>query len=1072
MKIVHLSDTHIHTLKFHDEQRKVFHNLYEQLRTLEFDAILHTGDVMHDQTRLSPESVELTVEFLQGLRQFGVPVYILLGNHDGISSNADRLDAISPIVTAISGSDGGPIAICDTWESSQMEVAPGIIFHAFSIYNPDERFDREIDSNVVNVALYHGKVGSSLLNGNILKGDGEILRNRGDFLSLDVFSNYDAGLFGDIHEYQALDPSSRFCYAGSLLQTRAGETPQKGFLLWEISAAEIRHERHLIDNPHPYVRFFFEEGLSLEDAHNRIANATDLTGARVRIVNKSGLINTPDLLQMVSDIQSRFTTLECVFKNDNDRTGGNVAATLHKKGFDLSALTSLPGQQQMIRQHLTSVLNVEDEELVEAVMALHKTSYETAEGVDVQQRPTGIFSLLDMEWSNLFKFGGEHSLRFEDYHGLTGILGPNEAGKSSVVDILTFALFERIPKDHGKKLSRVINLERDSGNVKVRLRLPNGDILQVDRFIKRGKEEASSSTLRLYRLDADGTVLENLTDGSKPNTEKKLRDMIGTYEDFLMASYATQFDFLKFIAEGATERLNTLKRICDINYFDNLIENAKAEHRFIKKSQDQTDYAAVIRDKETEIASAMVARQGVEERIQEKKQERKTLRDEITELQAQIRAYGIAGFEAPSRIREKITQVENNIRIYGVSIDKANKNITDLNKTLVTAKASVAGKDRAILTARVNKAEVAQGKLPAQRSKMDLLRREMEIGAQAIEGVEQAPCIQHEDFMLRCPYIQSALDEVEQYQQKVEELERLVQEYERLEQEAADKKDARALLDSYVAAVNDVTGIEKELRLLEREITTKQENIANFQQQLDELRQKLSVAEANVNQAAEVEQLQQQIKELERDISAIDGIIRTIENELRSVDGQISRCNYEISTAQDNIVKQAELQRNFLKYDFYLKCLDGKTGIPMQILAAILPALNSEIEEIIGSAMDCRVFFDVSANDAIEVYYQRGDSAPVTIGMASGMQKQLASVVIRLALFEVSQVIHADSIFLDEPATAMSAERQQHFTQILGVLKDRFSKVFIITHMDYLADVVDHVIGVSVDSSGDSFLKV
>ena len=100
MLIAHISDTHIRNLKYHYEYRQAFADLYDKLRDQKPDIIVHTGDIAHTKTQLSPEYFELTSEFLNTLANIA-PLYVILGNHDGNLKNIERQDAITPIVEAL-----------------------------------------------------------------------------------------------------------------------------------------------------------------------------------------------------------------------------------------------------------------------------------------------------------------------------------------------------------------------------------------------------------------------------------------------------------------------------------------------------------------------------------------------------------------------------------------------------------------------------------------------------------------------------------------------------------------------------------------------------------------------------------------------------------------------------------------------------------------------------------------------------------------------------------------------------------------------------------------------------------
>ena len=52
MKIAHLADIHIRNLKYHDEYRQVFAELYEKLAEEKPDVIVVVGDLAHTKNML------------------------------------------------------------------------------------------------------------------------------------------------------------------------------------------------------------------------------------------------------------------------------------------------------------------------------------------------------------------------------------------------------------------------------------------------------------------------------------------------------------------------------------------------------------------------------------------------------------------------------------------------------------------------------------------------------------------------------------------------------------------------------------------------------------------------------------------------------------------------------------------------------------------------------------------------------------------------------------------------------------------------------------------------------------
>ena len=101
MKIVHIADVHWRGLQRHEEYRRSFEDMFAQCREINPDAIVIAGDIVHSKTQgISPELIDSLAWWFTEMHKI-CPVHVMLGNHDGLVLNADRQDAISPIVNML-----------------------------------------------------------------------------------------------------------------------------------------------------------------------------------------------------------------------------------------------------------------------------------------------------------------------------------------------------------------------------------------------------------------------------------------------------------------------------------------------------------------------------------------------------------------------------------------------------------------------------------------------------------------------------------------------------------------------------------------------------------------------------------------------------------------------------------------------------------------------------------------------------------------------------------------------------------------------------------------------------------
>ena len=81
--------------------------------------------------------------------------------------------------------------------------------------------------------------------------------------------------------------------------------------------------------------------------------------------------------------------------------------------------------------------------------------------------------------------------------------------------------------------------------------------------------------------------------------------------------------------------------------------------------------------------------------------------------------------------------------------------------------------------------------------------------------------------------------------------------------------------------------------------------------------------------------------------------------------------------------------------------------------------------------------------------------------MASGAEKTMAAMAIRLAFLAVSNLPTSDIMVLDEPGPALDEEHLQAFTSLLDMVKVHFKTILLISHLDSLKDVVDLTLDIS-----------
>ena len=464
-KCAHFADIHFRGLTRHDEYRSVFKKSFKELRKLKPDVIFLGGDIVHSKTQgISPELIEILRWWLTSLAEIA-PTHIILGNHDGLMLNEDRLDAITPIVNTLNdprikllkGTGIYPTGI------------PGFDWHVFCCFDPKAWDTLSPTDENINIALYHGPV-----NGSLTDQDWEI---NGESIKVDFFAGYDYVMLGDIHKRQFL--TETMAYPGSTIQQNYGEAIEKGFLFWDIKSKDS----FTVDFIH----------LPNENAFRTIPWKGDVVSTLEPIPkswNKSRFrishtgISQLDFRQLQHTLKEQYEACEVVSKNESSAFSSDVEITTSIGKISRNDLRSFSQQDKLMSDYVTK-LDLDDDAR-ESLRSLHK---------DVFQRCVQSVATKSHQWriqrltfDNTFGYGEGNVIDFTALNGITGIFGKNRSGKSSIPGTLVYSLFNSTDRGAIKNL-HVINTRKNYCRASVDFSV-GGELYRADRqTVKRANRK-------------------------------------------------------------------------------------------------------------------------------------------------------------------------------------------------------------------------------------------------------------------------------------------------------------------------------------------------------------------------------------------------------------------------------------------------------------------------------------------------------------------------------------------------------------------------------------------------------
>ena len=1038
MKFAHLADTHIRNLKYHYEYRAVFEQIYDKLREEEVDYIIHCGDLAHTKTQLSPEYFEMASHFLKNLADIA-PTYIIPGNHDGNLRNSSRQDAITPIVEALEHPN-----LFLLKDSGEAQVGDKFTLNVLSVFDEDNWID-PTDEDRINIALYHGSISGvkTDLGWTMEHGENDV----------SIFDKFDFAFLGDIHKTnQILDLEGRIRYPGSTIQQNHGESNDKGLLLWNIRDRDDFDVEHIsFVNPKPFITVNLTP-------KGRIPSKTSVPeGARLRLVSNNNL--SLDVLKKSVDVaKSKFKPESVTFLNraSGDRTDiTDSINNIFQENLRDSAV-----QKRLINDYLKDYDPTE--EIAEKVLELNK-KYSSVVEEDEEVARNINWRLKSVEWDNLFNYGEGNKIDFENLNGVVGIFGKNFSGKSSIIDSLLYTLYNSTSKNNRKNL-HLINQTKDDCRGKVEI-LVGHNVYEVERTSEKYEKKLHGNTTIEAKTDiefskSDEVVGENISlNGlSRNDTDKNIRKMFGTMDDFLFTSMASQLGSLMFISEGSTRRKEILAKFLDLEMFERKFRLAKedaSDLRGMLKRLEGTEYDEKIEE--------------IQEKLTEIENETKSQEDSCREITGKIEDYQIN----VDNLNEKISAIPVEI----IDVD-------DVNKSLQTNK-----KERDLLSARnakflsnINNNEELLGKIDSflsddfnieeiknnqsivseKQDQLNLICNDIKVhetklkvkeGKSALLG--EVPC--GEEFS-HCKFIKDAYDALGQ----LDEVKKEIDDLRKSETETSNEikklnpEKIEEHIQKYEKLIEKKNELNSENSSYELEIQKNETKIVGYENEIEQLEEK--IVEYNNNKIA--------IESLEELNFEKDNLLRAIKKEKDNLT-ECQNCLIELSkehgsieqmlkSVEDDKQELQNLREEYAAFDLFMRCMHSN-GIAYDIIKKRLPIINAEIAKVLANIVDFEIFFEAE-DKKLEIFikHPRFDARPIELG--SGSEKTIAAMAIRLALLNVSSLPKPDLFILDEPATALDEENMEGFIRILDMVKSYFKTVLLISHLDTLKDCADMTI--------------
>lgn len=247
--LVHFSDLHLRLFKDHDLYRLILTDMLNQFKEIKPDRVVFTGDLVHSKNQLTPELIEIVSWLLNECSKITKTI-IIPGNHDFLTNNTDRLDALSPIIDSLNNKNIVYYKDRGVYEDENV---------SWCVYS---QFQGNIPPDIneakgAKIGLFHGPIQGMTTDLGYDFGD--------HAYDIEKFNGLDTLLCGDIHKRQEFNfKTGKGFMIGSTVAQNYGESVTKhGYGIYDIETKEYKYVD--LHNPKPFLKFTIS---SFEDIEN------------------------------------------------------------------------------------------------------------------------------------------------------------------------------------------------------------------------------------------------------------------------------------------------------------------------------------------------------------------------------------------------------------------------------------------------------------------------------------------------------------------------------------------------------------------------------------------------------------------------------------------------------------------------------------------------------------------------------------------------------------------------------------------------------------------------------------
>ena len=666
----------------------------------------------------------------------------------------------------------------------------------------------------------------------------------------------------------------------------------------------------------------------------------------------------------------------------------------------------------------------------------------------------------------MFSYGDKNVVDFTKLNGIIGMFAPNASGKSSLLDALSFCLYDT--SSRAFKAINVLNTSKDNFWCKATL-----EVEGVEYFIERvGKKQRNGHVkvnVDFWTYDDAGEKL-SLNGDQRRTTDINIRRLIGTYEDFIMTSLSLQTNSTVFIDKTQKERKDLMAQFMGIGVFDQLYTMAAEEISDVQsllKSFTKNDY-----DKDlANIKESLVNMRKTSKKLSVEKKDlvanKKQKDKKIIQLTKQLRKVDVSA-DSLDELQEKRVNLTNSLN----KVDERVGEIATLSEQYSVEETELNEKIKIYRKNEIEKkfAQLEQYKLDKSNNQIEIDKLKIEV-KNKLDKIDKLGNLEYDPNCSYCmsnPFTLDAMETKKRLNDDKMLADTFVKQSDNLDDIINGLSHITTHKQQMDDSINSLSLLTSNISKLDSEKKLKKEKRKNLINQLAIIEDKITLYHEQEKDIMYNKEIHKDINYSQEKADDLELDIEDVDKRLNDVNGEIKVLETQRKTIMENIKKIEELEDKYSAYQYYMDAVK-RDGIPYELISKALPTVEGAINDILAQIVDFSMILEMDGKN-INCFIVYDEDHVWPLELSSGMERFISSLAMRVGLINVSNLPASNFLAIDEGWGTMDSDNLNSVYNLFQYLKSQFQFTLIVSHIDSMRDAVDTLLEIKKENNFSNVL--